>query len=324
MTADARRQMTRQATADAVGVHERASATPSHVTARHAAEPAGKPAPRAPASPELPAHLDLRAHQEWFSAAVTTPESEPAPVDEATAPRLVTSSRTMTSLERLEVYRRGYHARLVECLADDYPVLAHLLGEEAFDALCRAYIARFPSRAPNLNAYGRHMAELCRAEPLADPAFAADLATLEWAIVTAIHAPTAPLLSPEDLAKVPAERWPQARLEPNPSLRVLHLSHPVNAYFQAFRTGAPVPVADARGEIAVAVYRTGKSLWRMELAPAMVVLVESLAARKTLLASLDAVEPLLDVQDEAAAGQLVMSWFQNSISSGMFSGVSLG
>ena len=223
--------MNREPTADAIGVHERASATPRHVgRAQHAALGA------APAWTS--GELGLRAQQEWFLAVVMTPEGEPAPVNGSSAARLVTPSSKLSSLERLEIYRRSYHARLIECLADDYPVLQESLGDETFDDLCRAYIARHPSTEPNLNGFGRHLPSFCREHALPYPAFASALAILEWAIVLAIHAPTARALTSEDLGRIPLDRWPEARLVPNPSLRILTLAYPVNAYLSARRRGA--------------------------------------------------------------------------------------
>ncbi|HWA71011.1 MAG TPA: DNA-binding domain-containing protein [Polyangiaceae bacterium] len=303
--------MNRQATADALGLHERASATPARNEPRAAAL-------HGAASSWVNQRACLKWQQEWFTAIVTTPESEAAPVDADSANLLVTPSAHLSALERLEIYRRGYHARLVECLVDDYPVLQHALGEERFEALCRAYIARYPSHGPSLNTFGRHMAELCRTELRDAPGFHSDLAALEWAIVLSIHAPTASQLSLEDLAKMPAERWPSARLVPNPSLRILRFEHPVNAYLQAYRQGAD-PELGAPRENTLAVYRTGRSVWRLELGPALVVLVESLAYGATLADALGKVEPLLTGMPEAEAGALVMGWFQTSVSSGLFS-----
>ena len=71
---------------------------------------------------------------------------------------LLTAGPRLSALERLDIYRRGYGARLVECLADDYPVLQHALGDGPFEDLCRAYIAAHPTRGPSLNFFGRHMA----------------------------------------------------------------------------------------------------------------------------------------------------------------------
>lgn len=307
--------MNREATADALGLHERASATPER------AEPGRKIAlGTAPAWTE--GELGLRAQQEWFAAIISTPQDEPAPVDERSAPRLIAPSATLSSLERIDIYRRGYHARLIECLADDYPVLQHALGEEAFEALSRAYIAKHPSQAPSLNYFGRFMADFCRSQPLPEPGFAADLATLEWAIVLSIHAPTADAIGFEDLGQVPNERWPGARFRVNPSLKILHLDYPVNAYLQAFRQGKPALVPAARRG-SVAVYRTGRNVWRLELEPTMVTLVESLANGVTLEEGLAQVQAALAHESEQEIAKKVSHCFQHSVSSGLFSAITV-
>src|SRR4029077_6366791 len=111
---------------------------------------------------------------------------------------------------------------------------------------------------PSLNYFGRHMADFCRTEPLPEPGFVADLARLEWAFVRAIHAPTAGAIGFEDLSRVPSERWPGARFRVNPSLVILSLDYPANAYLQAYRQGKPIALPAAR-PTSVAVYRTGRS-----------------------------------------------------------------
>jgi hypothetical protein len=311
-------EVSRQPTADAMGLHERASATPTRADLQ-------RPSLQGSAPVWTHEALTLRTQQEWFAAIVSTPEGEAPPVDEASAARLVTPTQTLSSLERIDIYRRGYHARLIECLADDYPVLEHALGEEAFEALCRAYIAQYPSTAPSLNYFGRHMAELCRSQSLPNPGFCADLATLEWAVVLGIHAPTAPALGFEDLTSVPPERWAGARFTVNPSLSILRLQHPVNAYLQSFRNGeSPALLALASSTTtAVAVYRTGKSVWRLELDGAMVTLVEALAAGATLEASLERVQAQLGDRTEEEAAALVSTCFRHSVSSGLFSALAL-
>ena len=267
--------MNREPTADAVGLHERASATPEHCTHPHRQARVGS-APRW-ASGEL----SLRSQQEWFLSVITTPEHEPAPVDAISAERLVAPSSKLSSLARLEIYRRSYQARLIECLADDYPVLQETLGDQTFECLCRGYITKHPSTEPSLNPFGRHMADFCRDYPLPDPHFAADLAALEWAIVLAIHAPTAPPLTSQDLARISIESWPEIRLVPNPSLGIHALGYPVNAYFSARQRGE-VAAPPAARKSSVAVYRTEQSVWRLELTPPMVTLVESLSRGDTL------------------------------------------
>lgn len=305
--------MNRESTTDALGLHERASATPEHVPANREARVGSAPG-------WASGELSLRSHQEWFLAVITTPEHEPAPVESTSAGRLVTPSSTLSSLARLDIYRRSYHARLIECLADDYPVLQQTLGEETFEDLCRAYIDKHPSTEPSLNRFGRHMAELCRNHPLADPDFAADLAALEWAVVLAIHAPTAVPLTAQDLARISIESWPAIRLVPNPSLGVHAFDYPVSAYLSARRRGDAAALPVAR-RCSVAVYRTEQSVWRLELTPPMATLVESLSRGETLGASLSLVAAQLDDVPEAEAAKNVTSWFSHAVSSGLFSGI---
>lgn len=266
--------------------------------------------------------VTLRERQLWFAEAVTTPEAEPG-VSATEAQVALTSGPRLTALERLDIYRRGYHSRLVECLADDYPVLKHALGAGSFKSLCRAYIAAFPSEAPSLNDYGRHVAAFCTGEAPEMPvpqAFAADLAALEWAIVEVIHARSTAPLTLERLAGVAPEAWPGARLVVNPALRVVRAKYPVEPYFRAVREGTepPVPAPEAS---ATAVYRVGPTVWRMGLTPAMADVLEALVAGEVLSSSLARAEPALAHLNEDDASQLVMRWFRDWVSSGLFQAV---
>ncbi len=137
-----------------------------------------------------------------------------------------------------------------------------------------------------------------------------------------IHAPTADTIGFEDLRQVPSERWPGARFRVNPSLKILHLGYPANAYLQAYRQGKPIALPAAR-PTSVAVYRTGRSVWRLELEPTMVRLVESLASGATLEEGLAQVQVLLLHEAEHEVAKKISDCFQHSVSSGLFSQVLL-
>lgn len=243
--------------------------------------------------------MTLRDDQRWFAGAVMTG----AALEEAE--HRLTAGPKLGPRERLDVYRRGYESRLVECLADDYPVLKVALGEEAFDALGRAYVARFPSEAPNLNAYGRHMPEVCSG-------FGADLARLEWAIVEVIHEPSATPMTMESLAAVPEEAWAGAHLVASRALRLLTLQHPANDYFQAVRDGQ-TPAIPGPEASATVVYRSGPTVWRMGLTPPMHRVLAALVGGEPLEAALSLAE--------GEPPEQVTAWFREWISSGLFVGV---
>jgi hypothetical protein len=314
---------------DVGGVRERASATPASLgtKARQGARvPAHGPPPAADAGtlagvPALGQRVEgLRRAQLWFARAVMTPEFAPAAVTDDDASRVLTRGPRLGPLDRLEIYRRGYHERLIECLADDYAVLRRALGPAPFEDFCRGFIARHPSEGPNLNFFGRGVERFCREEapapfPLRD--FAADLASLEWAIVEVIHAPSAEPLTLEGLRDVPMEAWATARLVPNSAFRLLRFASPVNAYFQAVREGKspPLPAADPSATV---VYRSGATVWRMDLTVPMFEVLSALVAGETLATSLARAEASLCAIDEQEAAERVLSWFREWVGSGLF------
>ncbi len=317
-------------------VHERASATPATQAGRPAstgracddgdglaaqaavAKVAAVPAPR------VPPDTSLRALEEWFIGAVTLPCAG-TELDDG-ARQILTRGPSLDESARLEIYRYGYRARLVECLADDYPALQYALGSDAFEALCHEYIQRHPSSAPSLNFYGRHMADFCRREasaPFALRAFAADLATLEWALVEVLHARMADALSPQALGAIPTAQWAAARLPPSPALRVLRFDYPVSAFFQAFKMDE-APVVPAPASSVTAVYRTDMTLWRMNLTPAMASLLEGLFRGETLGDALGKLEEGLTEAEAGEAERSVMAWFQAWVAGGFFARVDFG
>ncbi len=301
---------------DVVTLHERASATPEGAShARSVSTAEDGPPPLLTAEDRT-----LRATQLWFERAITTPESQERAFGEREVAIRLTAGPRMTARDRLEIYRRGYHARLIECLADDYPVLRASMGGEAFEALCRAYVARHPSESPSLNAYGRLMAGFLReAAPDTTPskAFAADLAALEWAVVEVIHAESAEPLTLEGLGQVPAEAWPGARLVANTALRLLRFDYPVNAYFQQVRDGAE-PAVPAPSPSATVIYRSGPTIWRMDLTGPMFEVLQALLSGEALATALGRAEAGLAGVDPAEIGQRVTHWFREWVSSGLF------
>src|SRR5215510_9534150 len=117
---------------------------------------------------------DLAALQRWFARVITHPSDMTTALAEAQAPQLTAASATRPSARlgverRLGIYHSAYRSRLVECLTDDYPALQHALGHARFHALCLQYIAEFPSRAPNLNAFGEHMPAFCARADVPQP-----------------------------------------------------------------------------------------------------------------------------------------------------------
>ncbi len=87
----------------------------------------------------------------------------------------------------LEVYRRGYVARLTEQLGETYASVWRVVGDDDFFALCREYIAGHASSSYNLSDYGRELAEFLERTP-GLPVFLPELARFELAVHDLFHA----------------------------------------------------------------------------------------------------------------------------------------
>ena len=62
----------------------------------------------------------------------------------------------LTSLERVEIYNRQYWFRLIDCLYEDFPGLATVLGKREFNRRAiLAYLQSFPSRSYTLRNLGK-------------------------------------------------------------------------------------------------------------------------------------------------------------------------
>jgi hypothetical protein len=330
-------------------VRQRASATPRKHIAPASCDDAGHRAaardgalpPRSAASHDgatpraaqrelgAPLPVSLHALQHWFATVVMHPGGVTAGIEAqhgaigaplalslAEAERVLLPSSRLTGTERIAIYGDAYRARLVECLADDYPALKYALGDDSFEALCLRYIAEHPSRSPNLNAFGQHMAAFCRIEEIPSRHFEADLAALEWAMVEVLHAASPEKLDLATLATLPADRWAGARFLPGGAVRVLELAYPVNAFFQAFREGQ-APAAPEPGWSATAVFRDGTTIWRMDLSRAMHALLTMLSSGTPLGTALDTLASSGRITEEE--GGEVMLWFRDWVSHGFFS-----
>src|ERR1700675_2927517 len=60
---------------------------------------------------------------------------------------MVLPSKTLSALERLDIYRDMYLLRMEEALAVDYPALKHFLGAGEFMRVVGRYVDEYPSRS---------------------------------------------------------------------------------------------------------------------------------------------------------------------------------
>lgn len=178
--------------------------------------------------------------------------------DETILASLRDSSRTTRDV-LFGVYRNAYVGRLVEVLGNEYGVLRAYMGEAAFDAMARAYIAAHPSRRQNARWVGAHLVGfLRRHEGYAPRGELADLAAIEMALSDAFDAEDADPLSEGVLAGVVPDQWGRLAFAPHPSTRSFEVGSNAFAIWRAVREeGAPPPAGEAGADRYLFVWRDG-------------------------------------------------------------------
>lgn len=279
--------------------------------------------------------------QRWMQAVIMHPGGVTAGMESAEArdqivcvpeqaERIITRSHTLSANERLEIYSHAYFSRLLECLREEYSVLAAALGTELFDAFAVAYLHEHPSQSYTLARLGAKFPDYLRQTRPRDetdvgagwPEFMIDLAQLERLVNEVFDSPGVekqPLLDGSRLQTIRPERWAAARLVCVPCLRLVRLSYPVNDYFTAIRRGERALVPEP-GVSHIAISRRDYRVLRYAIEPAQFELLSSLLDRELVGTAIEraaAVSPLSDVQLALELG----NWFQIWTAEGFFSDV---
>jgi len=90
---------------------------------------------------------------------------------------------TQTAEQILSIYRGSIYGGLKKALAETYPVVKELVGEEFFNAMLSEYINAHPCQVQDLNNYGFELSNFIKNfKPAESVEYLADIASLEWHI----------------------------------------------------------------------------------------------------------------------------------------------
>ncbi|MEJ2619132.1 MAG: DNA-binding domain-containing protein [Candidatus Thiodiazotropha sp.] len=165
---------------------------------------------------------------------------------------------------RLNVYAHAYRARLIEVLANDYPAVAAAIGEHRFRHLAESYIQRYPSSYFSLRNFGNrfptHVADnRQRPQDEQTVGWLYELALFELRLGQAFDAPDHTPINEQEVAQIPAERWPSLKLEFMPSLSTMALEWNTPALWKNLTSEQPVAMKAVHGETSPWL------IWRQDL-----------------------------------------------------------
>jgi hypothetical protein len=179
---------------------------------------------------------------------------------------LIQASASLRPIERAEIYREQFWLRHRDSLYEDYPALSYLLGEQAFEAFCRAYLAAHPPASYTLRDLGNDIAAFAASYDGFEPELAAaagDVARYELAFVHIFDAADAPVLTLDRVQHLGPQALSEARLLFQDHLALLDLSYPVHHFRTALKRFTADDLASGRGpERTIAPRAVVVALWR--------------------------------------------------------------
>ncbi|MBS2016528.1 MAG: putative DNA-binding domain-containing protein [Deltaproteobacteria bacterium] len=242
------------------------------------------------------------------------------PYGGAIAAEIAAGNERLSPVEQVDIYREQFFLRHVDALREDFRSLEHLLGDDDFEALARAYLAAFPPTSYTLRDLGASMERFVRTqEPWSKDPFVADLARTEWAFVEAFDGPDSPAFDPSVLASATEDQWPGARIVFQNAMRRIALEHPAHDY----RLAVKKEEAPARPEPAptwVVVYRGKENLQFIDVERDAFELLEELARGTALGEACERAAKASNV-DPASFETKLGQWFQEWTAFGWISRV---
>lgn len=145
------------------------------------------------------------------------------------------------SRDRFNVYRNNVAVSLRDALAETFPVVKQLVGDEFFAGMAQAFIRENLPRTPVLLQYGGafpHFIE--HFKPADQIPYLADVARVEWAWLQAYHAADATPIGIDKMTEIEEDVLDDLRFDAHPSLWLVSSAWPAISIWQAHQgTDAP-------------------------------------------------------------------------------------
>ena len=241
------------------------------------------------------------------------PVADDAPLAEVCA-RHVAGSDRLSPAEQVDIYRRQFWLRHIDSLREDHPGLCYILGDDGFEAFCRAYLSAHPPRTPSLRELGADVAAFAEGWEGFDPqrrALAVEMARYELAFVDVFDGADVPPLDPQKLAALPDEAWETARIVLHPLMARMRFDYPVHRLRYAIREGKQ-PELPAAEPTRVVLFRRDLVIHYEELQPLAHELLEALAAGEALVGAMNrlaaAAGPAAEAELQASVGDWFRQW----------------
>ncbi|WED43586.1 DNA-binding domain-containing protein [Legionella cardiaca] len=142
----------------------------------------------------------------------------------------IVDSEKIPATLRLNIYLDAYRTRLLECLANNYPVFKNYVGSESFYEMGNDYLEKNPSSYRSIRWFGDNFSHYLKTQ---EKHALAELAEFEWGLTLAFDAADAPVLTIEEMAAISPDCWANMTFTPHPSLQQVHFYWNIVPIWQA-------------------------------------------------------------------------------------------
>lgn len=186
-------------------------------------------------------NFSLTQLQNWMQGMLV--HHEPLENSNSTEPVLVenvvNSSKRLSAIRHLDIYRYSYIARLRACMQSQFSALAYALGSELFELFADQYLDTYPSESYTLNTLGEKFAAFLeetrpdagQEEKETWPDFMIELAGFEYALSVIFDERA------NENSTVTPNNTPDELLKPAPILHLFHYQYPICDYYLEFSQG---------------------------------------------------------------------------------------
>ena len=152
--------------------------------------------------------------------------------------------------DRYNVYRNNATTSLMNALADIFPACKRIVGEQNFTNLAREHVRKHPPRSKLLFHYGDQYPAFIEAHAIGRHLpYLADVARVERAWLTALHAADDAVMTPQDLAAIDPAKLADMRFPLHAATHAIASAFPVFSIFAMNRDMmelAPVNMGEAQ------------------------------------------------------------------------------
>lgn len=149
---------------------------------------------------------------------------------------------SLSTAQRMEVYRSSIYGNYRAALADVYPVVKRLIGEACFDSVATHFIQLTPSPSGDIHQFGAEFPQYLLHHPaLADLNYLSDVASLEWQMHEIYYEDELPPLDISALSALPQDVHGDIVFTLTPACRLFVSPFPIDRIWQANQPDVVAP-----------------------------------------------------------------------------------